>query len=140
LVYGLVPKMQRSNIVLFFKNSLEQRKPVKAVQDQYRMPTLAEDLAGACLEAAKRKTTGILNISGSELVSIFEFSQIIAEVFDLDKSLIQPVASEALREAARRPVKTGFILEKAGKLIGYKPHSLRSGLELIGKQLGKKAV
>ncbi len=44
--------MSRSNIVLWVKNSLEQGKTIQVVNDQWRTPTLAEDLAQGCHLAA----------------------------------------------------------------------------------------
>lgn len=138
LVYGAVSDPVRSNILLFVKNNLEQKKPIREVEDQVRTPTLAEDLAWACLETAKRKATGIFHISGSEAMSIYELALLIAEIFGLDRNLIQPVSTEALRESARRPRRTGFILDKARNLLGYQPHSLQGGLTLVRQQMTQK--
>ena len=44
LVYGVTRDMSRSNIVLWVKRSLEQGKTIQVVNDQWRTPTLAEDL------------------------------------------------------------------------------------------------
>src|SRR5690348_3878472 len=59
LVYGITNDMSRSNIVLWVKNSLEQGKTIQVVNDQWRTPTLAEDLAKGCYLAAKKKAKGI---------------------------------------------------------------------------------
>eukprot|EP01136_Pigoraptor_vietnamica_P012961 Opistho-1_new@53415 len=48
LVYGIVSDMSRSNIILWVKKSLEEGKNIKVVTDQFRTPTLAEDLAKGC--------------------------------------------------------------------------------------------
>jgi hypothetical protein len=45
LVYGLVYDMSRSNIVLWAKGALEKGENINVVNDQFRCPTLAEDLA-----------------------------------------------------------------------------------------------
>ncbi|RZK55419.1 MAG: SDR family oxidoreductase [Pedobacter sp.] len=63
LVYGIVSDMSRSNIVLWAKGALEKGNPLNIVNDQYRMPTLAEDLADACLLAVERNAQGIFHIS-----------------------------------------------------------------------------
>src|SRR5215213_5961547 len=68
LVYGVANDMSRSNIVLWVKNSLEQGKPIKVVNDQWRTPTLAEDLAMGCLLAATKRAQGIYNISGKDFL------------------------------------------------------------------------
>lgn len=64
LVYGLAADMSRSNIVLWVKKSLEEGRVIRIVSDQFRTPTLAEDLAEGCCQVALRKATGIYNISG----------------------------------------------------------------------------
>ena len=48
LVFGVTRDMSRSNIVLWVKKSLEQGKTIQVVNDQWRTPTLAEDLAVGC--------------------------------------------------------------------------------------------
>ena len=53
LVYGYSKYLQKSNIVLWVKNNLEQNNPIKVVSDQYRTPTLVDDLAKATLTIAK---------------------------------------------------------------------------------------
>ena len=53
LVYGVVADMSRSNIILWVKESLENGKPIKVVDDQWRTPTLAEDLAMGCYLLAR---------------------------------------------------------------------------------------
>lgn len=135
LVYGIIADMSRSNIVLWAKSALEKGQEIRVVQDQWRMPTLAEDLAAACLNAAKRKATGVFHVSGSELMAITEIVQQVAEYWGLDQSLITPINSETLNQKARRPRRTGFYLDKAYEQLDYQPHSFREGLELVARQL-----
>jgi dTDP-4-dehydrorhamnose reductase len=110
LVYGVVSDMSRSNIVLWAKTNLEQGKTLNVVGDQFRTPTLAEDLAQGCVLAAAQKAQGIFNISGKDFVSVF-------------------------KQPAKRPPITGFIIDKAVNELGYKPHSFEEGLALLDKQL-----
>jgi dTDP-4-dehydrorhamnose reductase len=135
LVYGIVDNMSRSNIVLWVKNSLEQKKSINVVNDQWRTPTLAEDLAEGCLLAALKNATGIYNISGDEWMNIYEIACKVADHYKLDKSLIQPVDSSTLNQPAKRPPKTGFILDKAKKELGYQPTSFEESLKILDKQL-----
>ncbi len=135
LVYGITADMSRSNIVLWAKSALEKREPLNIVNDQWRMPTLAEDLAEACLLAAERECTGIYHISGKDMMSIFELVQRIAAFWQLDSSFIRPVSSDSLGQNAKRPKKTGFILDKSIRDLGYHPHSFTEGLEVLYTQL-----
>lgn len=135
LVYGVVNDMSRSNIVLWAKGALEAGKTITVVDDQFRTPTLAEDLAMGCLLAEQQEATGIYNISGSDFMSILELVQQVADFWQLDAQLIQPIKSNTLNQAARRPMVTGFRLDKAIRDLGYRPHTFRQGLEIVKAQL-----
>ena len=58
-----------------------------------------------------------------------------ADFFGLDKTLVKQTDSSKFKQPAARPLKTGFIIEKAKRVLGYQPHSFREGLSIIGNQL-----
>jgi len=135
IVYGVAPGLSRGNVVLWAKSALEKGQPIKVVDDQWRMPTLAEDLADGCIRIAKRKATGIYNMSGPDGMSILELVQRVGEFFQLDSSVVTPVKSDSLGQPARRPPRTGFILDKARRELGYAPRGLEAGLAVLQQQL-----
>lgn len=135
LVYGITADMSRSNIVLWVKNNLEQGKPIKVVNDQWRTPTLAEDLAMGCYLAATKKANGIYHISGKDFLSPYDIALKAADFFGLDRSLISATDSTQFTQPARRPPKTGFIIDKARKELGYEPHSFEEGLKVLASQI-----
>ncbi|MFC2175941.1 SDR family oxidoreductase [Bacteroidota bacterium] len=135
LVYGIVDNMSRSNIVLWAKGALEKGNPINVVDDQFRSPTLAEDLADGCILAVDKNATGIYNISGKDQFSIIDLVKEVADYYGLDKGLIKPVSSKTLNQAAKRPPKTGFILDKAMRELGYNPHSFKEGIALMEEQM-----
>lgn len=135
LVYGIAEDMSRSNIALWAKGALQKGQQINVVDDQFRSPTLAEDLADGCILAAKQKAKGVFNISGKDQLSVLEIVQQVADFWKLDKSLINPVSSTTLSQPAKRPPKTGFILDKAIRELGYKPHSFMEGLAVLDEQM-----
>jgi dTDP-4-dehydrorhamnose reductase len=128
LVYGKVFSMSRSNIVLWVKSMLEQQKEITIVDDQFRMPTYVYDLALACKISMDKKASGIYHISSSELLSVYEIAQQIADAFQLDKSLIKPISTSTLNQTAPRPSKTGFDLSKTNEELGFYPKNFREDL------------
>ena len=139
IVYGIVSDMSRSNIVLWAKGALEKGEPINVVNDQWRMPTLAEDLADGCLLAVEKHAQGIYNISGKDMMSISELVSKVADFWHLDKSMIREVSSASLNQNARRPVRTGFILDKAMNDLDYQPHSFEEGLAILDQQIRDRA-
>jgi dTDP-4-dehydrorhamnose reductase len=135
LVFGITNNMSRSNIVLWVKESLEQNKTIRVVNDQWRTPTLAEDLAQGCYLASRKRAKGIYNISGKDFLSPYNIAVKTAEFFKLDPSLIKPTDSTQFIQPAKRPLTTGFIIDKARKELGYEPHSFEEGLEILAKQI-----
>ena len=67
LVYGFVPEMHRHNLITWVIQSLQNNQPIRVVNDQYRMPTLGEDLARPIGQITLMGQTGIYHISGREL-------------------------------------------------------------------------
>ena len=135
LVYGIVDNMSRSNIVLWVKSNLEQGKVINVVDDQFRTPTLAEDLADGCILIAEKKAKGIYNISGKNFYSILELATVVADYYGLDKSLIKPSKSADIKQPAKRPPITGFIIDKAKNDLGYNPHSFTEGIKILEDQI-----
>ena len=70
------------------------------------------------------------------MVTIHELAETVAEVFDFDASLIDPVPSSYFDGAVERPKKTGFLILKAESELGYSPHSLERGLRNMGRTMG----
>jgi dTDP-4-dehydrorhamnose reductase len=140
LVYGIVDNMSRSNIVLWAKQNLEQGKKINVVDDQFRSPTLAEDLADGCILLVQKKAQGIYNISGKDFMSILQLVHQVADYYGLDKSLINPSKSADIKQPAKRPPITGFIIDKAINDLGYNPHSFVEGIKLMDEQVKKQSV
>lgn len=138
IVYGVVEDMSRSNIVLWAKQALEKGNPLTIVDDQFRMPTLAEDLAYSCWLIAEKSATGIYHICGKDFMSVLELVNRVADFYGYDKSIITPIASSSLNQAAKRPPKTGFVLDKAYKELEYSPCSFEEGLGIVTEQLKKQ--
>lgn len=135
IVYGIVDNMSRSNIVLWAKDALSRGQKINVVDDQFRAPTLAEDLADGCILIADKGATGIYHLSGKETMSILELVYKVADYWKLDKSLITPSKSNTLNQPAKRPPYTGFVIDKAKRDLGYNPHSFIEGLQKIDIQL-----
>jgi len=140
IIYGVTDGDQRSNLVLWVKSSLENGKSINVITDQFRSPTLAEDLAEACISAAVNKVEGVFHVAGREedIDSIFSLAYQIADYFKLETTLLHPITSSELNQPAIRPPKTGFKIDKARKELNYHPHSFEEGLKIISDQLMEK--
>jgi dTDP-4-dehydrorhamnose reductase len=125
----------KTGFVRWLINTLKDGKDVRIVTDQVNNPTFVDDLVQAISKVIEYNKTGIYNIGGKEFLSRFEFSEIIADYFGLNKNLIKPITTDELKQPARRPLKSGLITLKAETEFGYKPHSIKETLAIIKKEL-----
>ncbi len=137
IVYGIVDNMSRSNVVLWAKDALSKGQKINVVDDQFRSPTLAEDLAEGCIAIADKGASGVFNLSGKETMSVLELVHRVADCWKLDKTLVTAIKSNTLNQAAKRPPRTGFIIDKAKKELNYNPHSFTEGLLILDQQLNE---
>jgi dTDP-4-dehydrorhamnose reductase len=134
LVYGTAHDYGRTNIVTWVRDSLRAGQPIKVVDDQVRTPTLVEDVAEGCWLAARHNATGIYHLSGAEVFTPYQMALQVAAHFGLDAGLITAVDASTFTQPARRPLRTGFLIEKAQRELGYQPHSFAQGIVLVARQ------
>lgn len=128
LVYGNLLQGSRTNIVSWVKESLEQGKTIRVVSDQWRTPTYVEDVAKGIALIIEKKATGIYHISGKDLLTSYEIAIKTANRFQLDATKIIKVDAATFKQPGRRPLKTGFVIEKARQELGYEPISFEEGI------------
>jgi len=128
IVFGEGENLSRSNIVLWAKSVLEKGDPISIVNDQFRAPTWADDLAWACISAAEKRAIGVFHIAGPELFSIYELVLRVAAFFNFNPNVVSPISSNTLNQKAKRPPKTGFILDKSRNTLNYNPMTFEESL------------
>lgn len=128
LVYGNILAGTRSNVVTWVKDNLDNKKNIKVVNDQVRTPTYVEDLSKGIVLIVEKNGKGIYHISGKEVFTPYEMAVQVADYFGLDKSLMEKVDAAVFTQPAKRPLKTGFIIDKAEKELGYVPVTFKEGI------------
>tara|TARA_B100001250_G_scaffold84369_1_gene69720 strand:+ start:5029 stop:5943 length:915 start_codon:yes stop_codon:yes gene_type:complete len=138
IVFGVGENLSKGNVVLWAKDALAKGDTLNIIDDQFRSPTLAEDLADICILAAKKKALGIFNASGKDIMSIYEIVERVAKHYGNSIGNLKKINTVTLNQKAKRPHKTGFILEKLRTELGYTPHSFEECLTIIDQQIKNK--
>ncbi len=73
----------------FIINSLRQEKKITLYSDVYFTPIFIQTLIELIQVLIKNNRTGIINIVGNERISKYDFGILIAEIFGLNKNLIE---------------------------------------------------
>ena len=127
LVYGK-NHSGHNNLLKIVKEKLEKGEEYSVFDDQVRTPTDVEDLARGIVSIIVRKATGIFHLSGKDVLSPYQMAIKSAEYLNLDGSLVKKVTAESFSQPARRPLKTGLIIDKARRELGYEPISFEEGV------------
>jgi len=131
IVYGTANNLSRTNIVLWSIDALTKGSPMKIINDQFRMPTWAEDLAWGCLEICNRDKKGIFHLCGPELMAVNEIVFRIAKHLGKSTDNVEIISSETLSQPAKRPPRTGFDLTKSRTELDYNPKTLEETIEIL---------
>ena len=128
LMYGWPAPGGRSNPAHFVIDRLSRGEAIKMVTDVHENPLLVDECARAILRILERKFTGVVNLAGATVVNRFEFALEVANVFDLDSTLIGPTDSSAFPTMAMRPPNTTFDTTTMHDKLELEPLTLRDGL------------
>lgn len=131
IVYGIGNNLSRNNIICWAKEALSKGQPMNIIDDQFRAPTWADDLAWACLRICEFSKTGIYHISGPETLSIYSIVERVAKYYGLSTDSLTKTDSSTLNQPAKRPPRTGFDLTKARNDLGYNPKTIEETLKYL---------
>jgi len=135
VIYGSTPAAGKINFALWILNKLKNREPMKIITDQLVSPTLNTNLAEMILEIIERRLTGIYHLAGATPINRYEFATLIAETFQLDKTLISPAKSTEMKWLAKRPRNTSLNVEKASKTLKNKPLKIQDALNKLKEEV-----
>lgn len=135
IVYGTGHGLSRSNMILWALEALPKGDVMRLVNDQFRAPTWADDLAYGCVEIILRKERGIFHLSGPKTMAVDKIVEAVAEALHIEKPAIEVISSNTLNQPAMRPPKTGFILEKAAEKLDYRPMTIQETIPILLQEL-----
>ena len=116
-----------------FKSYLEQKKQLTMIADSLMTPTFIDDIAFGLKYLFQNFTPEIFHLTGGKAISPYEAALLIAEKFNLDKSLISKTTyEEYIKNKAALPKLTDI---RSKKNNFWKMKSFEEGLEEIKKQL-----
>ena len=133
VLYGIADS--RPDFVRWVVKSVRDEKQINIVTDQINNPTFTDDLVQAINKIIEFRKQGIYHIGGREFLNRFEFCEIIAEIFSLNKNLIKPILTEHLKQQAKRPLKSGLLTLKSETELGYKAHTIGEALAIMKREL-----
>jgi dTDP-4-dehydrorhamnose reductase len=134
ILYGTGQNI-KNNFVLWVLEKLKNNQKIQVVNDQIGNPTYVDDVSESIFRLLELNEYGMYHVSGSEECNRFDFAKKIAEVFNLDVSLIEEITTSELKQKAPRPINSTFILDKLYNKTNWLPNNVLNGLNKLKQQL-----
>lgn len=131
VVYGW--ERQGKNFVMGLIKNLNTGRIMKIPYDQIGSPTYVNNMVHVVKELVELDKTGVYHVAGSDLMDRYTFAKNVADIFELDESLLIPVTTDELGQKAKRPLKAGMIITKVQKNVPIHLMGVREGLEEMKK-------
>jgi dTDP-4-dehydrorhamnose reductase len=77
------------------------------------------------------RARGVYHVSGKDGLSPYDMALRVAAVMGIDASGISRVDASTFTQPARRPRKTGFVIDKARRELGFEPRHFDEALREI---------
>jgi len=134
-LYGTGMAVQNTNFTVKIIHNMKSGKKIYAADDFYSTPTYAGSLSKIVIKLIEKRASGIYHGAGAEFINRYDYVNKIADIFKLDKILIQKVKLKDLNLKARRPEKGGLKIDKVKKEKIADVCDCKTGLMLLKKEL-----
>jgi dTDP-4-dehydrorhamnose reductase len=125
----------KKSFPLWIKESLEEKKEIPVLIDQFTSPTYVPNLSKMLIEITTRQIAGIIHTAGATRISRFQLAEMIADKLNLDKTLLKPTKLDEMNWKAPRPKDSSLDVSLASEILHEKPQSIQKGLELFLSEL-----
>jgi dTDP-4-dehydrorhamnose reductase len=139
LMYGWHRPEGRANPATWLLDRLRRGETTHLVTDVYENPLWSLHCGEVIWRVIGLAKGGLFHVAGRDVVNRYELGRLVAQVFDLDASLLHPVDSSFFPSLAPRPRNTSFVTERMHDELGIASLPLQEGLRRM-RALGDLAV
>jgi len=128
---------KKKSFPLWIKESLESKKEIPVLVDQFTSPTYVLNLSKMLIEVATRQISGILHLAGATRISRYELAELIANKLSLDKKLLIPTKINEMDWKAQRPKDSSLDVSLATEILNEKPQKIEQSIESLFSEFQK---
>lgn len=112
--------------------NLQNNQEINATTDVYNSVTFLDNLVESIFKVITLNQNGIFHVVDSACVNRFEFAEMIAKIFRLDKNLIKTVSvQDEPKNIAKRPKNACLDNSKAKKELGLNFNTIEEGVSRV---------
>lgn len=132
-IYGWNIIREKRSFSTWIIDDLRNNKQINVFKDNMNSMMLVNNLAEALKEFIDKDLSGIMNIASHDRMSKFDFAIKLAEIFELDRSLIRPIGNEDAPGFEKRPLDVSLSVSKARKILKTKLLNSAEGILRLKK-------
>ena len=125
----------KSSFLNWVVDSLKRGEKIKVVDDQFNNPTWTDSISVVIDRAIKADLKGLIHWGDLDWISRYDFANKIADKFNLQSNLIEPIKTEELNQVAPRPLNGGLDTTLAQDLLRLEPPQIDDCLDQIIENL-----
>jgi len=125
--YCWVEKWQHTNSVLRVLQTLKSGKILKEITDWYNTPTYVPDFVAALDKLLENNINGTYHVVGPDYISRYKWALLVADIFKLNKNMIEAITSDTLNLPAKRG-NVNLSNRKLFQKLGIKMMGVKEGL------------
>jgi dTDP-4-dehydrorhamnose reductase len=125
--YFWIEKWQRINSVVRVLNTLKTNSVLNEITDWFNLPTYVPDFVKATKTLVNNNENGVFHITGPDFINRYTWSLKVAELFGLNKKLINPITANKLSLSVQRK-NINVSNKKLYNKTGIKMRSVNEGL------------
>ena len=125
----------KSSFLNWVVDALKRGEKIKVVDDQFNNPTWTDSISVVIDRAIKADLNGLIHWGDLDWISRYDFANKIADKFNLQSNLIEPIKTEELNQVAPRPLNGGLDTTLAQDLLHLEPPQIDDCLNQIIENL-----
>ena len=125
----------KSSFLNWVVDSLKRGEKIKVVDDQFNNPTWTDSISVVIDRAIKADLNGLIHWGDFDWISRYDFANKIADKFNLQSNLIEPIKTKELNQIALRPLNGGLDTTLAQDLLCLEPPRIDDCLNQIIENL-----
>ncbi len=127
LPYGIKEKWHHTNSVCRVIDTIKSGEILNEIIDWYNKPTYVPNFVDVMTELLLKQEEGIFHVVGSDYLQRYDFSIMVAKIFQLNQENIKPIHSEKLNLPVKR-VNVNLEINKIKEKINIKMLGVEEGL------------
>jgi len=128
---------KKKSFPLWIKESLEAKKEIPVLVDQFTSPTYVPNLSKMLIEVATRQITGVMHLAGATRISRYNLAELVVDNLSLDKKFLIPTKIDEMDWKAQRPKDSSLDVSLATEILNEKPQKIEQSLELFFSEFQK---